>query len=340
MKRRVLRGRQKGQSLVEMAFALPILLFVVVGIIEVGYALNAYVQTINAAREGARFGSMGGSDNAITSIVQGATSGLIPYEPTNTDLYIARVEIGQDPCVVTTSTMTKTMDAPDLEISPVTAQDIVDRLAAQGGDYCGLSFVVVDLQYRSPSFLRLPLVKQLSEAVPMRSLSVMRLETPRPLKGVCNVYPIAVHRSVLAGKERGDDLGDIYNGVTEGTFGWLRWPNDPSGGSAVALIDALTRPTSAEFQNAVDPDDTHLSIGDWVWANTGVGNAIGARDALDNLIARGWIRIVVWDEYDAVGANGMYRADNFAIVRLTNYSLPHEWIQATFIRYDATGCVE
>ncbi len=339
MRGRILRSREKGQSLVEMAFALPILMFLVVGIIELGYAMNAYMQTVNAAREGARFGSMGGSDDAITSIVQGATSGLVQYGEDNTKLWIARVEIDDD-CTVSDVTPGLTLNAP-FEANPVTVEEIVGQLQAQGGDYCGLSFVAVDLHYRSASFLGLPMVKQLSEAVPMRSLAVMRLEAPRPLKGVCNVYPIAVHRSVLAGKERGDPLGDIYNGTDEGDFGWLRWPDDNSGGSAGALIDALTRPTSSEFENAMDPSDTHLSIGDWVWGNTGLSNSSGARAAMDNLIARGWIRIVVWDEAQGTGANGMYHVENFAIVRLTGYDLSGQnMIQATFIRYDATGCIE
>jgi len=324
-----------------MAVALPILLVVVIGIIELGWALNAYVQTINAAREGARFASLGGSNNDITSVVQMATAGLVHYEANNSDLYVVRGEIGESPCISTTMTLSRTIDTPDFETTPATPQEIMARLQQNGGDVCGLGFVAVDLHYRSPSFLRLPLVKQLSEAVPMRSLAVMRMEEPRPVQGVCNVYPIAVHRSVLAGKKRGDPLGDMYNGVTEGDFGWLRWPNDPSGGSTPDLVDALTRPTSSEYENPFDEEDTQLNVGDWIWANTGLSNSKGARGAMDGLIAKGWIRVVVWDEYDGQGTNGMYRAVNFAIVELTAYRLPGQnWISANFIRYDTTGCVE
>jgi hypothetical protein len=203
--------------------------------------------------------------------------------------------------------------------------------------------VGVDLYYRSPSLLKLPLVQQLSEAVTMRSLTVMRIEAPRPLSGICNAYPIAVHRSVLAGKSKGDRVNDILNGVGEGNFGWLRWPDDPSGGSAVALVDALTRPTTDEFQNAMDPDDTHLSVGDWIWGNSGLSNSAGARQALDNLMSKGWIRVVVYDDasLEQGGVNGMYHASNFAIVKLTGYNLPGQnSISIEFVGYDSTGCVE
>lgn len=347
MKGRMAKDSGKGQSVVEMAFALPILLLLVVGIIELGFALNAYVQTINAVREGARFGSMGGSDTGITTVVQGATSYLTQYDDSNSDLYVVRTDVtGTAPvCVVDPSTFQceQTLDTPALDTACITVDELNSRLASSGMPTCQSRLVAVDLQYRSPSFLELPLVKQFSEAIPMRSVTVMRMESPRPLSGVCNAYPIAVHRSVLAGKGKGAKINDILNGTGEGEFGWLRWPNDPSGGSAGALEDALTRPTTDEFENAMDPDDTHLSVGDWVWANTGLSNSSGARNALDNLKNKGWIRIVVFDQhtYDQGGANGMFHATNFAIVKLTDYHLPGKnSISIEFVGMDSTGCIE
>ncbi len=345
MKERILKSQQKGQSIVEVAFALPMLLLLVVGIVELGFALNAYNQTINAAREGARFGSLGGSDTAVTSIVQGAASALTQYDNSNSDLYVVRAELtGTAPnCSVITDTFScaSVLDSDQLDTSCVSGAEILSRLEPQGIENCELEVIAVDLHYRSPSLLGLPLVEQLSEAVSMRSLTVMRMETPRPLSAVCNAYPIAIHRSVLAGKEKGDLIQNIFNGTGEGNFGWLRWPDDPSGGSAGALEDALTRPTTSEFVNAVDPEDTHLSVGDWIWGNGGLSNSIGARRALDGLIDKGWIRVVVFDEHSGEGgANGKYHVYSFAIVRLTDYYLPEEWISVEFIGWDSTGCVE
>ena len=49
---------ERGNSLVEMALMLPVCLILFLGIIEVGFLLFAHVQVANAAREGARYGSL------------------------------------------------------------------------------------------------------------------------------------------------------------------------------------------------------------------------------------------------------------------------------------------
>jgi len=351
MKARIWKGHQKGQSLVEVALALPILLMLAIGIVELGYALNAYIQTVNAAREGARFGSLGGSNTAVTSIVQGATAYLTTYDDTNADLYVIRAKMnGIAPnCAIESYTCMPTVDSSALDTSCPAQDEILDRLETDGlagaqadelERFCDYSVVGVDLYYRSSSLLGLPLVKQLSEAVSMRTLSVMRAESPRPLSGVCNVYPIAIHISRTAGKGEGERMDDMYNGGDPGNFGWLRWPNDPSGGSSENLADALSSPRSDAFENAMDPDDHQLTLGDWVWANTGVSNDVKVRNALDKLISKGNIRVVVWDMYEDTGSGARYRVANFAIVRLVAYDLAKKWIRADFVGYDATGCVE
>ena len=51
--------RRKGQSLIELALALPVLLIMLTGLLEFGFALNQYLNALDAAREGARFASDG-----------------------------------------------------------------------------------------------------------------------------------------------------------------------------------------------------------------------------------------------------------------------------------------
>jgi hypothetical protein len=50
-------GKRQGQGLVEIAFALPVLLILLIGVVEMGFALRSYLVVVNAAREGARFAS-------------------------------------------------------------------------------------------------------------------------------------------------------------------------------------------------------------------------------------------------------------------------------------------
>src|SRR5205807_9234937 len=59
-----LRGRRKGergQSLVEFALLLPVLMIILLGVVEFGWAMRAYVLEQNAAREGARYWALNGS---------------------------------------------------------------------------------------------------------------------------------------------------------------------------------------------------------------------------------------------------------------------------------------
>ncbi|NLE76638.1 MAG: pilus assembly protein [Chloroflexi bacterium] len=50
-------GSEKGQSLVEMAVAFPILLLILAAVIDAGRAIDAYITITNAVREGARYGA-------------------------------------------------------------------------------------------------------------------------------------------------------------------------------------------------------------------------------------------------------------------------------------------
>ena len=49
---------EQGQSLVELAIMMPILMIILLGIIDFGRVFYAYVTITNASREGARYGSL------------------------------------------------------------------------------------------------------------------------------------------------------------------------------------------------------------------------------------------------------------------------------------------
>ena len=57
--RRSRRRGEKGQALVELGFLLPFFLVIIVGVAEVGDAMNAYITVIDSARDAARLGSKG-----------------------------------------------------------------------------------------------------------------------------------------------------------------------------------------------------------------------------------------------------------------------------------------
>ena len=53
---------EKGQSMVEFALIMPVLLLIVVGIIEFGLMFSGYLALTNASREAVRYISLGGDD--------------------------------------------------------------------------------------------------------------------------------------------------------------------------------------------------------------------------------------------------------------------------------------
>lgn len=69
------RGSQRGQSLMEMALVLPIFLILLLGIIDFGMGLRAYVTLTNATREGARFAAVGNPAGAYPTDCTGSFSG-------------------------------------------------------------------------------------------------------------------------------------------------------------------------------------------------------------------------------------------------------------------------
>jgi Flp pilus assembly protein TadG len=65
-KLRALIHGEEGQNLVEFALLLPVLLYILMGIIQFGLIFAVYVTINNAVREGARWGSIYVYDNTIS----------------------------------------------------------------------------------------------------------------------------------------------------------------------------------------------------------------------------------------------------------------------------------
>lgn len=72
---RWLRKREAAQSLVEFSIILPVFLILVFGVIDFGMGLRAYITVAQAAREGARFGSLGNPAGTFTSGGSGDCNG-------------------------------------------------------------------------------------------------------------------------------------------------------------------------------------------------------------------------------------------------------------------------
>ena len=79
-----LKRNQKGQSLVEFALILPVLLLLVFGIIQFGIIFNGQISVTSAAREGARVAVVLGeaeARNRVENALAGAL--LVDFDPTD-----------------------------------------------------------------------------------------------------------------------------------------------------------------------------------------------------------------------------------------------------------------
>jgi Flp pilus assembly protein TadG len=110
--------RTQGQSLVEIALVLPVLLILFLGIAEVGFLLYAHVQVANATREGARYGSLcrlndncdgGSSYSNLSEVVESAVfseAQTLKMNSTNTLVTVQPPSLSSLPTVGTPITVT------------------------------------------------------------------------------------------------------------------------------------------------------------------------------------------------------------------------------------------
>ncbi len=66
---RVRAGQERGQSLVEFALTLPLLLLIVMGVVDLSFVLYAHIQIAAASGQGARAGSLFAGDLLQTRAV-------------------------------------------------------------------------------------------------------------------------------------------------------------------------------------------------------------------------------------------------------------------------------
>jgi Flp pilus assembly protein TadG len=67
---------KKGQSIVETALILPIIILILTGIIDFGLLFNNYLVITNVSREAARNAAVGATDYEIITLVRNMTTSL------------------------------------------------------------------------------------------------------------------------------------------------------------------------------------------------------------------------------------------------------------------------
>lgn len=85
---RLHKNKEKGQSMLEFALTLPVLLIVLAGLLDLGRLYFAYVAVTDAAGEGASYAAIHPDNTAeIVARAQDATGGLVEIDSDMVNVY-------------------------------------------------------------------------------------------------------------------------------------------------------------------------------------------------------------------------------------------------------------
>lgn len=88
---------ERGQSLVELAFVLPLLAIILLGAIDFGRVFYSYITITNASREGARYGSANPTDTTgIKNRVIAEATGTVTIDPNRITITCNPSPCGED----------------------------------------------------------------------------------------------------------------------------------------------------------------------------------------------------------------------------------------------------
>jgi hypothetical protein len=168
---------QRGQSLVEVALTMPLLLLLLLLAVEVAHGFHSFNILVAASREGGRLGSRGETifdDTELATIVQNSTSDLGFFEDGRGRAVIIRVsvndagEIDEYDCKVATSVYSISDCGPsDTEFSQ---GDLQALLSASSPPAATDKFIVVELFYDHPLLL---LNSVIENPLPMHTYAIM-----------------------------------------------------------------------------------------------------------------------------------------------------------------------
>lgn len=83
MRKLWVRTRERGAAAVEFALVLPILVVILLGVVDFGLEINSQAIIANAAREGARTASLGGTSAEAITTVKSASASLLNISSSN-----------------------------------------------------------------------------------------------------------------------------------------------------------------------------------------------------------------------------------------------------------------
>lgn len=184
----------RGQSLLEFALALPVLLILFLGLIELALALRAQLVLTNANREAARYASHGAfTDEEVAERALASFAGQLPVQTSgpeaNTGIIVSRFHIptgAAEPeydAQYVTGTLTYTTDSGQVRTTPsqLDPESYAQELKAENADFFTTNdIVLVETYYQHHQVLRAPLIEWVfPEPIILYMRTAMRISRPR-----------------------------------------------------------------------------------------------------------------------------------------------------------------
>lgn len=231
-----LSKRTVGQSLVETAIILPIILLILAGTVEIGYIAVTQNRVSTAARIGARFGANGGEDAGIRSVILNSVTQTLDLNSGIWDIWTIRAltdQYGNIPNAQANFQMTHIygngLTTDFTATTTITAQNAL-RIRMQNGLRCDLDangspdldwsdpdgpggnqtadnctpanqrVVAVLILHDVDAILGLPIVPNLMGFKTVRGFNMMRsaafATTVEQTNGCTGVFPIAIEENI------------------------------------------------------------------------------------------------------------------------------------------------
>jgi hypothetical protein len=206
MKRLALHLKQasKGQSFVELALVMLVLLVLVVGMIETANLLNQYIGIVDGAREGARYASAFDPfapvpaghctfEDCVDEVIEGSNGGAgalspIVLDPTSDDLVISYFTVIQGPPV---SLIRWPNNADHYwrkygnHASKVTELQIISAIDANAPS-TGVVVIEIFYDYHQLLHMHMPIeIPFIPDPVPVYTYSIMPLSAAEPTATLC-----------------------------------------------------------------------------------------------------------------------------------------------------------
>ncbi len=194
--------RQFGQSLVEVALFLPILVILIAGVVEVSQLVITQNRVSNAARVAARYGANGGEDEGILNTGLNSITQTLVITDTDWDIWVIRGTINDSSDGFSDWEFSHVYGISNTvlfsDVNETSIQDeVLDELKTGNPNVAGLRIVGSYMLHDVDSILGLDAFPPLAKASSVRALNVMRVTgVDLDTTAGCDAFPIAVNEEI------------------------------------------------------------------------------------------------------------------------------------------------